>query len=51
VPRFLLIVVTLLAASLYGVGGASAQSYPQRTVRLILLASIAKVLGLKAATQ
>ena len=35
-PRFLLIVVTLLAANLYGVGGASAQSYPQCTVKLIL---------------
>lgn len=35
-PRFLLFVVTLLAANLCAVAGASAQSYPQRTVKLIL---------------
>jgi tripartite-type tricarboxylate transporter receptor subunit TctC len=35
-PRFLLVVVVFLAASFYEVRDASAQTYPQRTVKLIL---------------
>src|SRR6478672_3878129 len=35
-PRFLLAFLVLLGPSLCGVGGAHAESYPQRTVKLIL---------------